>query len=182
MATYSWALPSFQFAWWKSLITQDWDNSTSLRLYCGHFPATSLVVQTLTQGSQVYVYGTQLCWGVICSPPPELGEQRKSYCVNWQSSHLDSSVELAIQRKVNFVLVKVGFIPTMIGAYMLAIITQNAFKSSLRKMHYPHFRKNDWGMGHKGKYSRYMSKWAVSPAASEMCIIALIQMVRICFS
>lgn len=37
-------------------------------------------------------------------------------------------------------------------------------------------------MGCKGKYSRYMAKSAVSPAASKVCIIVLIQMVRICVS
>lgn len=103
-------------------------------------------------------------------------------------SHVDaySNLELATQKKVSFVLVKVSFhlfISTVIGAYMLAIIIQNAFKSSLREMYYPPFLQNrgrgGGGMGHKGKYSSYRSKSNVSPAASTVCIIALMQLVRI---
>lgn len=65
-------------------------------------------------------------------------------------SHVDaySNLELATQKKVSFVLVKVSFhlfISTVIGAYMLAIIIQNAFKSSLREMYYPPFLQNRGG-------------------------------------
>lgn len=123
------------------------------------------------------------CWSVIWSLPPELGEQCKSYCVNWQSSWCLFQCGTCYPEESKFCF----------GGSRL-------HSHSNRSLHVSHHNtkcfeifpkgnilstisvKKEWRMGRKGKYSRYVSKWAVSPAASRMCIIALIQMVRICVS